>query len=93
MRRNMMKEKNSLRIRTKLGDLVVCVNKEPEYPALWVSLDLGGNEIPLTTVEVVQPGDDTPKLQTIIYADAQIDAPTSIIQHTGIKKWLYERSE
>lgn len=85
----MKKNVHRLKIGTPLGELTVCINKEPEYPALWISLEIAGQEIPLATVEVAEATGPHPKLQSIIFADMLSDEPTSIIEHTGLKERLY----
>ena len=83
-------KENNISVETPLGDIVVQVKTDSEYPGVFI--DLKGDkvndtfEVGTVMLSTVEYDPLKKAVQTVVYGDAQIDAPTHIVAHENVEK-------
>lgn len=85
-----MDNKKELSVNTPLGDIVVAVKTDSEYPGVYV--DLKGEkvkdtfEVGTVSLATVEFAPNKNKVQTVVYGDAEKEEPTYIVEHENVEK-------
>lgn len=78
----------AITVNTPIGVITVCKKADPDYPGVCVTLlNTNGIEIDLVDIEYEQIKE---VIQTVVYANAEKDEPTVIVEHTNAGKFKGE---
>ena len=83
---------DEIRVKTKLGTILVYETGSPEYPGIWIDLERDGQTAPLAVVEYTETEADfeKPAIITRVWGDVTLEDYSDRVIHKNIEEFFRE---